>query len=62
MVLPPYSPPLTSLDYGTWGVLKLKGNAMAHPKMSTLKQTVWQLRAAKVGRFCGEIAARSGHV
>jgi hypothetical protein len=48
---------LNSLDYGTWGILKLKGNATAHPKMGTLKQTVWQWQAAKVGRCCAKIAA-----
>jgi hypothetical protein len=57
--LPPYSLPLNSLDYGNNGVLKPKGNAMAHQKMGALKRTVQQLRAAKVGRCCGKIAARS---
>jgi hypothetical protein len=57
-VLLPYSPPLNSLDYGTW-LMKQKVSAMAHPKMDTLKQTVWQLRAAKVGQCCSEIAERS---
>jgi hypothetical protein len=58
-VLPPYSPPLNLLDYGIWGVVQPKGKATAHPKMGALKQTIWQLRAAKVRRCCGEIAARS---
>ncbi len=30
------------------GVLKLKGHATAHQKMGSLKQTIWQLQAAKV--------------
>jgi hypothetical protein len=58
-VLLPYSPPLNSLDYGNWRVLKPKGNAMAHQKMGAQKQTVWQLRAAKVGRCYGKIAVHS---
>jgi aromatic ring-opening dioxygenase catalytic subunit (LigB family) len=53
---------LNSLDYGTWGVLMPKGNATAHPKMGTLKQTVWQWQAAKVGRCCAKIAGRSEKV
>jgi hypothetical protein len=58
-VLPLYLPPLNSLDYGTWRILKPKGNATAQQKMGALKRTVWQLRAAKVGRCCGKIAVRS---
>jgi hypothetical protein len=58
MVLPPYSPPLKSLDFGNNRVLKPKGNPTAHNKMGALKRTVWQLRAAKVGQCCGKIAAR----
>jgi hypothetical protein len=42
--------PLNSLDYGTWGVLQVKGNTAAHPKLGTLKQTIWQLQSAKVGQ------------
>jgi hypothetical protein len=42
-------------------VLKLKGNAMAHQKMRFLKRTIWQLRAAKVMRCCGEPATCAGH-
>jgi hypothetical protein len=30
--------------------------------MDVLKQTVWQLRAAKVGQCCGEIAALRPHL
>jgi hypothetical protein len=50
-ILLAYSPPLNSLDYGTWGVVQPKGKATAHLKMGALKQTVWlwQLQAAKVG-------------
>ncbi len=40
--------PLNLLDYGTWGILRAKGNAMGHPKLGSLKQTVWQMHAAKV--------------
>jgi hypothetical protein len=29
-------------------------------KMGSLKQIIWQLQAAKVRRWCGEIAADSG--
>jgi hypothetical protein len=58
-VLLPYLPPLYSLDYGTWGILKPKGNATAHPKMSALKWAIGQFRAAKVGPCCGEIASHS---
>jgi hypothetical protein len=46
--LPPYPPPLNLLDYGIWGILQVKGNAMAHPKMGSLKRTIRQLRAAEV--------------
>jgi hypothetical protein len=58
-VLPPYLPPLKSLDYGKWRVVQPKGKATAHPKMGALKRTIWQLRAAKVKRCCSKIAARS---
>jgi hypothetical protein len=54
-----YSLPLSSLDYGTWGVLQVKIIATTHCKMGFLKQTIWQLLAAEVWR-CGEIASRSG--
>jgi hypothetical protein len=57
--LPPYSPPLNSLDYGNRSVVQPKGKATAHPKMDALKRTVWQWRAAKFRQCCGEIAARS---
>jgi hypothetical protein len=56
-VLPPNSPPLNLLDYGTCGILQAKGNATAHPKFSFLKQTMYQLWSAKVRRYCGETAA-----
>ncbi len=56
-----HTPPLRSLDYGTWGVLKLNGNATAPQKMGSLKRTVWQLLAAKIKQCCSEIAACSGH-
>jgi hypothetical protein len=56
-VLPQYLPPLNSLDYGTWGALKVKGNAMAQQKMGSLKQTIWQLWAAKVRQWCSRTAA-----
>jgi hypothetical protein len=41
VVLPLYSSPLNSLDYGTCGILQSTGNTTAHPKMGTLKQTIW---------------------
>ncbi len=50
-----------SLDYGTRGTLKLKGNAMAHWKMGSLKQTVWQLRAAKFRQCYCETVVRADH-
>jgi hypothetical protein len=61
MVLPLNLLPLNSLEYIIWDVLQPKGNAMAHPKMGALKQTVWQLRAAKVRRCYSEIAVSSDH-
>jgi hypothetical protein len=44
-VLPSYSPPLNLLDYNIWGIFKIKGNAMAHRKIGSPKQTIWQLHA-----------------
>jgi hypothetical protein len=60
-ILPPYSLSLKSLDYGSWGILKSKGNATAHLKMGSLKWTVWRLRAAKVRQCCGKTAACASH-
>jgi hypothetical protein len=48
------------LDYGIWGILQVKGNAMAHPKMGSLKRTIRQLRAAEVKWWCSKIVARLG--
>jgi hypothetical protein len=48
-VLPPYVPPLNLLDDGIWGNLQAESNTMAHLKMGSLKQTIWQLRAATGG-------------
>jgi hypothetical protein len=48
------------MDYYTWGILKSKGNATAY--RSSLKQTVWQLWAAKVRQCCGKTAAHPGSV
>jgi hypothetical protein len=53
-----YLPPLNSLDFSTWGALMVKGNAMAQQKMCSLKQTVWQLWAAKVRQWCSRTAPR----
>ncbi len=53
-------PPLSLLDYSTWGLLQAKGNAMAHPKMGSLKHTIWHLWAAKIQPCCGKIAAHAG--
>jgi hypothetical protein len=39
--------------------IKVKGNAMAHQKMGSLKRTIWQLRVAKVRGCCGETAGRA---
>jgi hypothetical protein len=39
------APPPNLLDYGTVRVMQQKGNAMAPPKMGTMKRTVWQLGA-----------------
>jgi hypothetical protein len=47
--------PLNLLDYGTWGILRAKGNAMSHPKMGSLKQTIWQMQAAKLGDGAGKL-------
>ncbi len=39
------------------GILKSKDNALGHRKIGSLKQTVWQLQAAKVRWWCGKTAA-----
>jgi hypothetical protein len=43
------------------GILWVKGNTTAHPKVSSLKQTIWQLCSVKVGGRCKETAAHAGH-
>jgi hypothetical protein len=58
LVLLLYSPPLNSLDYSTCGVLQAKGNATAYPKISSLKQIIWQVQSSKVGQYCSETAMR----
>ncbi len=60
VALPPYSLPLNLLDSGTLYVLQLKGIATTHPKMSTLKRTVWQLRSTKDRPCYSKIAPISG--
>jgi hypothetical protein len=56
LVLPLYFPPLNSLNYSTCGVLQAQGNATAYPKISSLKQTIWQVQSSKVGQYCSETA------
>jgi hypothetical protein len=56
VILAPYLLSLSLLDYANWCVLQAKGNATAHLIIGPLKQTVWQLQAAKVKQWCSKIA------
>jgi hypothetical protein len=40
------------VGYGTWGAWQVKGNATAHPKISSLKQTIWQMQPSNIERNC----------
>jgi hypothetical protein len=46
---------------GLWhlGCIEAKHNAMAHPKMDSRKQIIWQLWAAKMRRQCDKCRRRA---
>jgi hypothetical protein len=55
VLLLPYRPDLKLLDYRIWGVMQAKVSVYAYLYMSSLKQTILQVLAAKERQNCHEL-------